>query len=573
MVVRKPASPSHAGLRSPQYRVRALQYGVPMPSAIERAAVTRERGGARFRRGAQAALRRRLAPVSPAEVAGGAAIAAVAVFFFFNVNAQLWLDEALSVNIAQLPLTQIPDALRQDNSAPLHYLLLHFWMEVFGGSNFAARSLSGVALLASVPAVWVAGRRLGGDWAAWTAALLVATSPFAGLYATQARMYGLVILLTAVGYLALRAVLDRPTPARVVLLGLVSGLLMLTHYWSFYLLAAVFAVLAVSLIRSRGSTNVLWAAAGIAGGSVLMLPWLPVFLFQLGNTGTPWGNPSEYRFLLDMAEYFADTNRARWHLTAADTPGRLLGVLLLILAGLAVLRTRSSKDEREAPEAAASRRQSLSLAAVILGTVVLAATASKLNPVSFESRYLAVVFIPFILLVATGVSLVAGRWVRIGLAAGLVLLGAIGSAANIGAERSHAPEIAAALTRSAEPGDVVAYCPDQLAPPVDRLLGPGLRQVTFPAGSTPKRVNWVDYADRIEAGDPAAFARKADRMAGSGHDVWLIWADGYGAFGDRCGSIARELGAARPGPERPIVLAPATNYFEPSNVTRYRPRS
>ncbi|MDQ4049585.1 MAG: glycosyltransferase family 39 protein [Actinomycetota bacterium] len=545
-----------------------------MPPAIERPPAASPAGG-RLWRGAPAALRRRLAPVSPAALAAGAAVAATAIFFFFNVNAELWLDEALSVNIAQLPLTEIPDALRQDNSAPLHYLLLHLWMEVFGEGNFAARALSGVLVLASVPAVWLAGRRIGGHWAAWTAALLVATSPFAGLYATQARMYGLVILLTALGYLALTSVLDRPTPARVVVLGLVSGLLLLTHYWSFYLLAAVFAVLVASLIRSGRwgrSAGELWAAAGVAGGALLLLPWLPVFLFQLANTGTPWGNPSEYRFLLDIGEYFADTNRARWHLAAAATPGRVLAVLLLVLAGLAALRTRASAAEPEGVETAASRRHSMSLAAVILGTVLLAGTASKLNPVSFESRYLAVVFVPFILLVATGASLVAGRWLRLGVTAALVVLGAIGSADNIDAERSHAPEIAAAVTRAAQPGDVVAYCPDQLAPPVDRLLGPGLRQVTFPTESTPQRVNWVDYAERIQAGDPAAFARNVDRMAGSGHDVWLVWGDGYGAFGDRCGSIARELGGVRPGPQQPIALSRATNYFEPSNLTRFLPR-
>ncbi len=538
-----------------------------MPSAIETDPATLP-AAARVRPGDPATLTRWLAPVSPATVVGAAAVAAIAIFFFFNVNAELWLDETLSVNIAQLPLNEIPGALRQDNSAPLHYLLLHFWMGVFGDGNFAARSLSGLAVLASVPAVWLAGRRIGGAWAAWTAAVLVATSPFAGLYATQARMYGLLLLLTAVGYLALSSVLDRPTRARVVLLGLISGLLVLTHYWSFYLLATVFAVLVVSLTWSRRA-SVLWAAGGIAGGGLLLAPWLPVFLFQLANTGTPWGNPTEYRFMLDIPEYFADTNRARWHLTAAATQGRILGVILVVLAGLAVLRTRSSTAQRGSPEVTASRRHSLSLAAVIVGTVVLAGTASKVNPVSFESRYLAVVFIPFILLVATGASLVAGRWMRIAVTAAVVFLGAIGSAANINAERSHAPEIAGALAASAQPGDVVAYCPDQLAPPVDRLLGPGLRQVTFPTDSTPKRVNWVDYAARIGAGDPAAFARQIDAMAGPRNDVWLVWADGYGAFGDRCGSIARELEAVRPRPEQPIVLSPATNYFEPSNLLRY----
>ncbi len=522
-------------------------------------------------RGIAAAIRRRLAPVSPGALVATGGVAALAIFFFFNVNAQLWLDEALSVNISRLPLTEIPDALRQDNSAPFHYLLLHVWMEVFGEGNFAARSLSGVAVLATVPAVWLAGRRIGGDWTAWTAALLVATSPFAGLYATQARMYAVVILLTALGYLALTSVLARPSPARVVALALVSGLLMLTHYWSFYLLAAVFSVLVVSLAWTRRRRAVLWAAGGIAGGALLMLPWLPVFLFQIENTGTPWGNPTSYKFLVDIGEYFADTNRARWYLTPAAPPGRILGVLLVVLAGLAVLRTRASAAEPESAKAVAGRRHSMSLAAVVLGTVALAVIASKVKPVTFESRYLAVVFVPFILLVATGISLVAGRYLRLGLTAAVVLLGVIGSAANIDAERSHAPEIAAAVERSAQEGDVVAYCPDQLAPPVDRLLGPGLKQVTLPTDSTSERVNWVDYAARIAATDPAAFAQEADRMAGPDNDVWLVWADGYGAYGGQCGAVAQELGRVRPTPEQPIVVSHATNYFEPSNLRRYRP--
>ena len=40
----------------------------------------------------------------------------------------LWLDETLSVNIARLPLTQIPRALAHDGAPPLYYVLLHVWM-------------------------------------------------------------------------------------------------------------------------------------------------------------------------------------------------------------------------------------------------------------------------------------------------------------------------------------------------------------------------------------------------------------------------------------------------------------
>ena len=74
----------------------------------------------------------------------------------------LWLDEALSVNIARLPVGDLLEALRHDGHPPLYYLLLHYWMEVVGEGDVAVRALSGIFAVASLPLAWVAGRRLAG---------------------------------------------------------------------------------------------------------------------------------------------------------------------------------------------------------------------------------------------------------------------------------------------------------------------------------------------------------------------------------------------------------------------------
>ena len=58
----------------------------------------------------------------------------------FATTSHLWLDEALTVNIARLPLSQIPTALRQDGHPPLFYFLLHGWMAVAGQSDVAVRA-------------------------------------------------------------------------------------------------------------------------------------------------------------------------------------------------------------------------------------------------------------------------------------------------------------------------------------------------------------------------------------------------------------------------------------------------
>ena len=90
-------------------------------------------------------------------------VLAVSLVLRFWTRSDLWLDEALTVNIARLPLHEIPSFLRRDGSPPLYYVLLHFWMGWFGTSDVAVRSLSGVFGVITLPLVWLAGRRLGGD--------------------------------------------------------------------------------------------------------------------------------------------------------------------------------------------------------------------------------------------------------------------------------------------------------------------------------------------------------------------------------------------------------------------------
>ena len=135
-------------------------------------------------------------------VAVGVVLAAGLLLRFWT-RSGLWLDEAQTVDIARLPLHAIPSALEHDGAPPLYYYLLHFWMALFGQSNEAVRSLSGLIAVITLPVAWLCGRRLGGRAVAWTVLVLVATAPFAVFYATASQMYALVILLTGCGYLAL----------------------------------------------------------------------------------------------------------------------------------------------------------------------------------------------------------------------------------------------------------------------------------------------------------------------------------------------------------------------------------
>jgi hypothetical protein len=97
------------------------------------------------------------------------------------------------------------------------------------------------------------------------------------------------------------------------------------------------------------------------------------------------------------------------------------------------------------------------------------------------------------------------------------------------------------------------YCPDQLAPAVDRLLPRGVAEVVYPTMGPPQRVDWVDYATRNEAAAPDAFAAAVSaRAAGV---VWLVRADGYRTFGNQCADLDQDLAALRA--DRVVQQSPA----------------
>src|ERR1700690_4463581 len=147
------------------------------------------------------------------------AVLAAGLVFFFWTRSDLWLDEALSVNIVRLPLGHLDQALRHDGAPPLYYAILPVWGSLFGSGDRAVRSLSGLCMVGAAVALWFVGRRVAGRAGAWTAVILVAANPYAIRYATETRMYALEILLVSWGILAFRRALESPTAARVAQFG------------------------------------------------------------------------------------------------------------------------------------------------------------------------------------------------------------------------------------------------------------------------------------------------------------------------------------------------------------------
>ncbi len=485
--------------------------------------------------------------VSPLVLAGFAVVMVAGVVFFFYTRSALWLDEALTVNIARLPFGAMHAALKQDGAPPLYYVLLHIWTAAFGTSTLAARSLSGIFMAGAVVATWFAARRFVGRSGAWIAVIVMSTNPYAIRYATEARMYSLEILLVVSGFIAFQRALEKPVVGRLALVAALVALIMYTQYWSFYLLAVVFGLLvwtAWTGERKEAARRVLLAAVI---GALAFTPWLPTFLYQRAHTGTPWGEPSlpaiPFGYTLrDFAGGTSGTSADRqegWVLFFVLLPMLILGVF-----GRAV-------DERRVEIDLHVPKETRLIAFLLGGGLLVALTLNYLAGGAFQSRYSAIFFAFFVLLVARGCTTLRDPRLLGGVLVVLVAFGFAGGVRNVITQRTQAPEVAAVLRHEAKPGDLVVYCPDQVGPSVHRLVQKGLDEVVYPSFASPALIDWVDYKQRLAAADPAVFARAALARAGS-HTLWYVSAPGYITHTGTCETLSAALGHARPVVQRTL---------------------
>ena len=433
----------------------------------------------------------------------------------------LWLDETISVEIARLPLGELYGALRQDGAPPLYYLLLKGWIALFGTGTTAVRLLTVLMVPFALGLAYLLGRRVGGAAGGLATVVVLATLPWTMRYGSETRMYLLVVVLVLCGGLAMSAVHRTGSRRSVLLLGLVAGLLLLTHYWSLFLLAAVGLVHLPGLLR-RSPYAVRVVVALVLGGLVF-LPWLPTFLFQAVHTGAPWADPLKALELLRTPRYWGG---------GSDTSRTLLALLVVPLAVWG-----------------ARRRPVVRMPATIaLVTLLLAFLAVYVGGGAYTGRYTAVALPLVCLAVGIGAVALPGRWSAV-VALGLVAV--IGIASGIpaaGRSRTSAAGVVEAFRAAGgAPGDLLAYCPDQLGPPVWRLMDRGVEQVVYPSFGDPRRVDWVDYRERQEAASPSAFARELSARAGDG-PLFVLAATEYRTFEGQCEQLLSTLTSLRGEP-------------------------
>ena len=199
----------------------------------------------------------------------------------------LWVDEAISVDQAQMSFEAMLDDLqRTDRHPPLHYGLLWLAVRAFGDGELAVRIPSIVAGTLLVPTLFACGRELYDRRTGLVAAALGALAPLAIWYSQEARMYSLFMLFSAASLWALvRAVRNGRAPDWAAY-ALAAIALLWTHYFGVLIVAVEQAALAaVAWHRARNGVHLRPLLLGCVGASIAIVlvvgPLVPFMHRQL----------------------------------------------------------------------------------------------------------------------------------------------------------------------------------------------------------------------------------------------------------------------------------------------------
>jgi len=121
-----------------------------------------------------------------------------------------WMDEIQAFYFIDHPLKEtIKLLISPEENGPLYFLLLWFWRQLSGPSDFGIRYLSDLCSVLTVAVMWRLARTWFNSRVAGLMAVFLAISPFAIWHGQEAKMYGLHMFLAGLSTLLLIKAADR----------------------------------------------------------------------------------------------------------------------------------------------------------------------------------------------------------------------------------------------------------------------------------------------------------------------------------------------------------------------------
>lgn len=221
-----------------------------------------------------------------------------------------WRDEGFSYLMAKKNIFQILISSAHDFSPPFYYLILHYWMKIFGSSEISIRSLSLIFYWATLYVVYLIFQDIFkfSFKKSLLYLLLFVVNPLLTYYAFEARMYSMLAFFATLSFYSLYK-----KSSKLYLLSAILGLY--THYFMILVLVAQY------LFSKFKQLNILLS----------FFPWMVFVLFFKGiGSQSFWIQGSKLSSLITfLGQIFTGYD---YSLSFYDVP-----VIILSLAILALL--------------------------------------------------------------------------------------------------------------------------------------------------------------------------------------------------------------------------------------------
>jgi uncharacterized membrane protein len=352
-----------------------------------------------------------------------------------------WLDEIASVVIARMPGNFFWHWLgTQEGNMALYYVMLRPWLGIHLGEG-TVRLLSVLPGVASLPVMYLLGKRLFGRSVGLLASLFLALSTCAVVYSQEARAYSWLLFGVIVSTYFFVRLIEQPTYAMACAYGLTAGVTFYFHYFGL-LVPLAHAVSLLALPRERRPWKHLILAAAMIGTLGAPVLWM-IHIQPVRHLD--WVSKPSLLELYHLGVFLAAESGK------GAGPALLVVelILLVVFFHAMVAKRRSAEPNRDF-------FPYVVVASGLLTPIVFSLLVSIVRPVFFH-RFLIICLPAWLLAIAAAICALAQRRIALLAVAGVCVLSVVSTALSYSRVREDWRGAVNFLIDNARSQDVVLY--------------------------------------------------------------------------------------------------------------------
>jgi mannosyltransferase len=311
----------------------------------------------------------------------------------FLDNRDVSMDEPFTIFYAQVDFRTLFEMLRTENNPPLFFIILHFWIKVFGISAFSVRFMAMVFSTLTVLVIYLIGKRFFSFRIGLLASLIFTFSNYHLLFAHEARVYSLFALLTSVSMFLFLQLSIRQSLRTIIFLAVTNLMLLYSHFFGFYIIfIQLTSCFLIKELRNRVLKQYFIIIVMVI---VLYIPYLSMFIsrFWLSSSHGTWVPKPIISDLYNMVWRFS------------NAPVTTVCFLITLFTAFIIYLTRYKKDRESCQTTSA-----IILIWFFLPYIFMFLISFKIP--MFLDRYMVFISLGYYLLIAMSVSYLGKkRWV------------------------------------------------------------------------------------------------------------------------------------------------------------------